>query len=212
MKPFTLKTFLNAKSVALFSIIVFILAVMFTVTNQNQVTADTSLANRVLHASDMTDLKIETWQSDEKIEMGDLSHPLNNAVGKPELLDSALQAQIMAYQEGYQTSAFLTWHDQSLGMGNYVYRYPSSEQAIQAQKSITGQFVSTDKQQMVETFNQDNIQGESYVVMGDQNDALYWFVGVHDDTVVMLMVDSISASTSKEAFAMLLDDLFLKQK
>lgn len=212
MKQFSIKTFVNLKTALLFTLFMAIFASAFVFTNKNEATADTLLADKVLHAKDVAGFEIQTWDHDEKIVMSDLSHPLNNAVGKPEASDPVIQEQIMAYQEGYQTSAVMRWQDQPVMVGNYVYRYPSPEQAIQAQKAITGQYLSNKQSQALETFNQDNMQGQSLFIMGDENDAVYWFVGVRQDMVIMLVVDSMSVATSKGSFDILLDSLLLKQK
>lgn len=204
------KTLINRMAIALFSLAGVILAALFAMTNGNQATADTLLADKALRAQDTPELQVELWLSDEKINKSDPWHPLNNNVSTTQLTDSTLQEQMMAYQEGYQTAATFTWQGNSLSMGNYLYRYSSAAEAAQAQKIIVQSF-NMNHQPTVETVDQYHIQGQSFS-MGGENDTVFWYVGVDQDTVIMLMVDSMSVTTSKEAFAILLDNLLLKQK
>ena len=67
MKHISLKTFVNVKTILLFSLSILILVVVFSLTNKNQATADTLLADKVLHAQDLTDLRIQTWLGEEQI-------------------------------------------------------------------------------------------------------------------------------------------------
>jgi len=149
------------------------------------------------------------WKGSGPTNADDVSQPLDktNDIG----LAGPASEFLTQYEEAYKVGAIVAIDSKySAYVGNYVYRYADQSQAEAVAKALIDLVVQThqgklllDKSQAVNG----GVHGQAAMVIGTEGDAIYWFAGVKDRTLILLMVngmDTTSTSASFESLAALM--------
>lgn len=165
----------------------------------------TTLLSLALHRNDIFPLQVETWQSDGFITPTSANHPLQ--INRLPLANAASTPNpLLAYEEGYQSTATLNWKGQTFFMMNYFYRYPSGEDADQA-LGLIYQAWGNPPFTMLATLDEGQLHGQIFSLQLNQDDFINGFVGTSQDTLIILLVNALSPSTGEESFRILLNAL-----
>lgn len=128
-----------------------------------------------------------------ELDPGDASHPLNTTEsgGIHSRLPSDDQQVVTAYGSGYGFSAVIT-QPTTLVVAMYSYDYATPDAAEQAMALLQAHMLAlTGVGPLGAMGEPDGLHGEQLVVLGSEGDAVAWFVGMQDNTLVLLMVNGM---------------------
>ncbi|MCB9443792.1 MAG: hypothetical protein H6669_06105 [Ardenticatenaceae bacterium] len=142
--------------------------------------------------------------SDEQVEIDDISHPLS-LVELPEGATNIPEGQesLYGYDSAYSFSAFLP--DEAVFIANFTYRYSD-----QVKAKMAADFMSNDLEssaQNVEVLplitakdQESHLQGQAFTLMGDEGDSVYWFIGVEDNVLSIVMANGFNDAAVNNVF------------
>ena len=123
---------------------------------------------------------------------------------------------VLEYKTAYRVEAFVPNGQSSIYIGNYLYRYASERQAQQAAARLIDVVLAQDGSQYLGEFkspNQKGLHGQAVMFIGDEEDAIHWFVGSKGEVLVLLMANNMLTANSvpdpsaQETFKTLIDAL-----
>lgn len=135
-----------------------------------------------------------TWQSAERTYDSDPSQPLHN-------LDSDLppesRAALLAYEAAYKVTAVVP----NGFAGQYLYHYPSAEQAEQAKSLFTTILIESGRVLDVsEPAGDGELQGQTLTLRHTEVGNTFFFIGSTENVLVLLVVDGLDDGTTEETF------------
>jgi len=124
------------------------------------------------------------------IRADDPEQPLNRAASD---LAERADGPLLDYREAYRVQGF----NQKRGVyvGNYIYRYADSAQAAAAAQAF---FDATAEYQG--KLLSEGPDGRTILLVGSAEDGLYWYCGVRDNVLVLLMVNGPLSSETQASF------------
>ena len=131
----------------------------------------------------------------------DVSQPLNrlNTLGR----SAQVETFLFAYEEAYKVEALKG----GVYIGNYLYQYPDQAQAEAVARAVSKTILQNhagslllDKPQIAGS----DISGQSGMFVGAEGDAVFWFVGVKERTLALLMVNGLAAPATQHSFESLM--------
>lgn len=135
-----------------------------------------------------------TWQSAERTYDSDPSQPLHN-------LDSDLphqaRAALLAYEAAYKVTAVVP----NGFAGQYLYHYPSAEEATQAKSLFTTMLIEGGQVlEVSEPAGDGELQGQTLTLRHTEVGNTFFFIGSTENVLVLLVVDGLDDGTTEETF------------
>lgn len=143
--------------------------------------------------------------NDGPMDINQLDHPFGlglNAEGQLNAVVSGKEA-LYTYESAYSQAAALP---NGVVIGNFLYQYPNHEQAVTAVKQYTNELAhSAVQENALTTPNQ--LQGDTFKIVGDEGDNVYWFVAVQDNVVYLTIANGFDEKPVYERFVSTINDL-----
>jgi hypothetical protein len=97
-------------------------------------------------------------------------------------------------------------------VGNWLYTYPSQSQARQAAALITEEMRAENAKFIGEGNSlSKNVKGQIFHANGDIGDSVYWFVGVDDNTLYLVLANGLNQDSVAKVFTQALQMSFSSQ-
>ncbi|GEM_PF-2473185 len=174
---------------------------------RDQTQTEPPLVELALHSYELPEGS--EWKGSGPTNVDDVTQPLNktNSIG----LAGPASEFLAQYEEAYKVGAIVAI-DSKYGayVGNYVYRYANQPQAEAVAKAVIDLVLQTHQGKLLRDVPQTangGVSGQAAMFVGPEGDAIYWFAGVKDRTLILLMVngmDTASTSASFESLAALM--------
>lgn len=173
----------------------------------NQTQTEPPLAELAIHSYELPEGS--EWKGSGPTIADDVTQPLNktNGIG----LAGPAGELLTQYEEAYKAGAIVaTDGKHSAYVGNYVYRYADPSQAEAVAQALIDLVVQTHQGKLLLDIPQavnGGVHSQAAMVIGAEGDAIYWFAGVSNRTLILLMVngmDTTSTSASFESLAALM--------
>lgn len=170
----------------------------------NKYQPDPYLTRLALQAADFP----EGSESQESgtLAKSDMSHPLNT---KTSLTEKA--PIVSEYQTGYKSVGIVPSGDGVVYVGNYLYTYATAEQA-KIVTTVMSEDVANSGGTNLDTIPpgaKSGISGQTIAIASEQGDMTYWFIGVKENVLILLVVNGLPEPNSAihETFSMYLEKL-----
>ncbi len=134
------------------------------------------------------------------ISADDLEQPLNRSAAE---LSRQADGVVLSYREAYRVQGF----DQKRGVyvGNYLYRYIDSSQAQAAAQAFLDAAAEHQSKLLSQVPG-----GQAVLLTGSSGDGLYWYCGVQDNVLILLMVNGPLSPETLSSFEQLVEALPVK--
>lgn len=123
-----------------------------------------------------------------------ISHSLSSAHPLNEEAATAVDARLLPYESVYRASATVTGEADTFFLGYFVYAYADAKAADAALAAFTETMQTQMEETAVKLFStprQASVQGDGWQMIGEWDEAIYWFAGVEGNVLVLVMVDSL---------------------
>ncbi len=173
----------------------------------DQAQTEPPLAELALHSYELPEGS--EWKGSGPTNADDVSQPLDktNGIG----LTGPASEFLTQYEEAYKVGAVVAIDSKySAYVGNYVYRYADPSQAEAVAKAVIDLVLQTHQGKLLRDVSQTangGVSGQAAMFVGPEGDAIYWFAGVKNRTLILLVVnglDTASTSASFESLAALM--------
>ena len=136
----------------------------------------------------------------------EVSHPLTLSASKVNFKDVPDKlSTIYAYKSIYSFSAMIP--GENIVVGSYLYQYSTDSLARQAAPLFINDVLRNIKHgHLVETDLPENakdksiLHGKGMYLTDDEGSHVYWFVGVRNNTLILVLVDGMNYDSSKTGF------------
>lgn len=179
----------------LFSGVIVLLGSFFLVNNTSF--AESELSQKGVQLTDLPE-SAELLKAG-LVDVDTISHPLNKnaSFGSAKNLD---REALYAYEKAYSFSALL----EGAVVANYLYQYSSQVQAEKAATILSGNLEQVGTQKKLDVLEsqgrRQSLRGQTYTLEGDEKDSIYWFVGVEDNILFLVMTNGLEDAPTAEAF------------
>jgi len=152
--------------------------------------------------------------TDERVEMDDTSHPISLVETPSGDLDVPENRKTLyEYKAAYSFSAFA--QNESVFIANFTYQYSSQLTAYEAAKLMIEDIQNspTYVHELPIDVGQDkavNLYGQAFALASDEGDSVYWFIGVKDDTMSLVVVNGFDESTVNDVFYSIVQNLMIR--
>jgi hypothetical protein len=142
--------------------------------------------------------------SDEQVEKDDISHPLALEKSPDGILNAPEgRESLYDYESAYSFSAFLP--DEAVFVANFTYRYRDHSGATKAANLMSSDLESSAKNIEVLPLitakdNGSNLSNQAFTLTGDEGDSVYWFIGVEENTLSIVMANGFNDETVNSVF------------
>lgn len=197
------------QQIRLFSLVIVLLSLV-AVTGSvfasrfNKYQPDPYLTRLALQADDFP----EGSESQESgiLTKSDMSHPLNMKTSLAEKVP-----MVSEYQTGYNSEGIVPSGDGVVYVGNFLYTYATAEQA-KIVTAVMSEDVANSGGTNLETIvpgAKSGISGQTIAIASEQGDMTYWFIGVKENVLILLVVNGLPEPNSAihETFSMYLEKL-----
>lgn len=140
--------------------------------------------------------------SEGYLDFDDSSHPLSTSRSVPKS-----SAQSYEYKSVYSFVAIAPVH--GVMVTNYLYEYSDASGAEKALNGLIdeGGFVSVRE---YTSEKEGGLRGQAFNLTGNEGDSVYWFLGVRDNILIMLMTNGMNANSTQEILDSTIDRLLQK--
>lgn len=152
--------------------------------------------------------------ADRYVETDDTSHPLSLAKSPDGSPDAPESQQILyKYKAAYSFSAFTP--DRSVFIANFTYQYSDNFAADEAAKLMI-ENVQTWPTYMhelpvnIEQDKADSLYGQAFALAGSEGDSVFWFIGVQDNTMSLVIVNGFDNRSVNDVFNSVVQNLLTR--
>jgi hypothetical protein len=139
---------------------------------------------------------------EELLDKDDISHPLNSlTVAQSEF--ALEKATVHKYKDAY---SFRALTPNGVFIAHYLYEYPDGKSAKQTADLLVGDL---DRAGTIEDVFENGIalRGQTFTLIGDEGDSIFWFVGVEDQILHLILANGMEKSSVEEEFRLVVKNL-----
>jgi len=146
------------------------------------------------------------------VDIGTMSHPLSLGTTPDGLLETPTRERQVLYEYGAAHS-FSAIVPPGVVVANFLYQYPDQSQAEQAARLLGDELGIEAKGVPLGTFESKDgkgLRGQAAALVGDEGDSIYWFVGVKDNVLFLVMANGMDESSVGTVFESSMQSLLQK--
>jgi hypothetical protein len=140
--------------------------------------------------------------SEEVLDKDDITHPLNSlAVAQSEFAPE--KTTVHKYKDAY---SFRALTPSGVFIAHYLYEYPDGKSAKQTADLLVGDLDRAGTR--VDIFEDEiALRGQTFTLIGDEEDSVFWFVGVEDQVLHLILTNGMEKSSVEEEFKLAVKSL-----